>query len=107
MLLTAIIGIAALVAPTGLLAPGVEGFEMTKPFWPFLWVYASENLFGMAGMLIAPGLLFGFLALVPFSDRGPGTAAKITKTVGLVLFGLIVLGILYAKLAPGQTHLGM
>lgn len=107
MLLTAVIGIAALVAPTGLLAPGVEGFEMTKPFWPFLWVYAAENLFGMTGMLIAPGLLFGFLALVPFSDRGPGLAAKITRTVGLVLFGLIVLGIIYAKFSPGQTHLGM
>jgi len=52
-LLVAVVAALALAWPAGLLAAGVEGYEVTKPFWPFLWIYAAENLFGMTGMLLA------------------------------------------------------
>jgi quinol-cytochrome oxidoreductase complex cytochrome b subunit len=75
--------------------------------WAFLWVYAAENLFGMNGMLIAPGILFGFLALVPLVDRSDGRAASVTRIAGVVLFVLMIAAIAYAALAPVQTHLDM
>jgi quinol-cytochrome oxidoreductase complex cytochrome b subunit len=103
----AIVATAALVWPATLSAPGVEGFEVTKPFWPFLWIYAAENLFGMTGMLIAPAVLFGFLAIVPVADRRDGRAASATRAVGVVLFILMLAAIVYAAVAPGQSHLGM
>ncbi len=106
-ILVAAVTLVAIIFPHGLLAPGVEGFEVTKPFWPFLFIYAAENLFGMTGMIIAPGLLFGFLAVVPFSDRQDGSLAKGTRVAGVVLFVVVVGAIIYAALAPGQSHLGM
>jgi ubiquinol-cytochrome c reductase cytochrome b subunit len=107
LILVAIVASAALVWPAALSAPGVEGFEVTKPSWPFLWIYAAENLFGMTGMVVAPAVLFGFLALVPVADRQNGRAARATRIAGVALFILIVAAIAYAALAPGQSHLGM
>lgn len=107
MLLVATVAGLALVSPVALLAPGVEGFEVTKPFWPFLWTYAAENLFGMRGMLIAPAVLFGFLAVVPISDRINGRLATLTRLAGITLLLLLVLGILFAILTPAQPHLDM
>ncbi len=106
-LLVAIVASAALIWPAALSAPGVVGFEVTKPFWPFLWVYAAENIFGMTGMLVAPAVLFGFLALVPVTDRRDGRAAQVTRVLGAVLFILMIGAIIYAAIAPGQSHLGM
>lgn len=107
MLLVAIVAAAALLWPATLSAPGVEGFEVTKPFWPFLWIYAAENLFGIPGMLLAPSVLFGFLALVPVADRRDGAAARAVRIAGVTLFILMAGAIVYAALAPGQSHLGM
>lgn len=107
LLLVAAVAAVSLAWPASLLSPGVEGFEVTKPFWPFLWIYAAENLFGMAGMLIAPSVLFGFLALVPVADRTDGARARVTRYAGVVLFGLMIIAIVYAALAPGQSHLNM
>lgn len=107
LILTALATILALVLPAELLTAGVPGYEVTKPFWPFLWLYAAENLFGIPGMLIAPGLLFGFLALVPVADRADGRAARLTRAAGVLLFLLMLAAIAYAALAPAQPHLGM
>ncbi|GIW53154.1 MAG: hypothetical protein KatS3mg081_2509 [Gemmatimonadales bacterium] len=107
LLLVAAVAALALAWPQDLLAAGVEGFEVTKPFWPFLWIYAAENLFGMGGMLLAPAVLFGFLALVPIADRRDGALATTVRIAGVVLFGLMIAAIVYAALAPGQSHLGM
>ena len=106
-IIVAVVAAIALLVPAPLLAPGVEGFEVTKPFWPFLWLYAAENLFGVSGMLLAPAVLFGFLALVPVVDR-PGTRlAAVTRWTGVLLFVLMVAAIIYAAVAPSQAHLNM
>ena len=107
LLLVTVLAALAVAAPAPLLAPGVEGFEVTKPFWPFLWLYAAENLFGLPGMLLAPAVLFGFLAVVPVTDR-PGTRlAAVTRWTGVLLFVLMIVAIIYAAVAPGQAHLNM
>lgn len=95
----------ALLWPEDLMAPGVAGFEVTKPAWEFLWIYAAENLAGMAGMLLAPTLLFGFLAVVPLTDREGGKLAGFTRAAGAVLLTLLVASIVYAWIAPAQVHL--
>jgi ubiquinol-cytochrome c reductase cytochrome b subunit len=105
LMLVALVAALSLAWPAELLAPGVEGFEVTKPSWGFLWIYAAENLFGTAGMLLAPIVLFGFLALVPLTDRGPGRAARVTRIAGVALGVLLVAAVLYAWIAPAQSHL--
>ena len=107
LLLVAVVAALALAAPAPLLAPGVEGFEVTKPFWPFLWLYAAENLFGLPGMLLAPAVLFGFLALVPVTDRQGTRLAAVTRWIGVLLFVLMIVAIIYAAVAPAQAHLNM
>lgn len=106
-ILVAIVAALAIAWPQGILAPGVAGYEVTKPFWAFLWMYAAENLLGLTGLLLVPAALFGFLALVPFTDRRDGTAATVTRVVGVVVFAVILIGIVYAALAPVQPHLEM
>ncbi len=107
LFLMALLGVLAMLQPWQLLAPGVGGVELTKPFWPFLWIYAAENIFGMPGMLIAPAVLFGFLAVVPLTDRKTGLLSSATRIAGAALFVILVIAITYAALSAPQTHLGM
>lgn len=106
-LLVAGVATLALASPAGLLAAGVDGFEVTKPLWPFFWIYTAESLLGMPGMLLAPAVLFGFLAVVPVADRRPGTGARLTRVLGVALFILLLGAIVYAAVAPAQPHLDM
>ena len=46
LLLFAGLGVLAAFMPEGLGYPAVAGVEITKPFWPVLWVYGLENLLG-------------------------------------------------------------
>ena len=54
----------------------------------------------MTGMLLAPAVLFGFLALVPVADQRDGRAARGTRVLGAVLFILVIGAIIYAAIAP-------
>ena len=110
LLLAAGIGALAALAPHGLGHPGVEGVEVTKPAWMFLWIYAVENTMGMVGMLVAPVVLFGFIAVVPWLDRNPAPGAPRPRwlvALALVLLAAWVGGIIYGFVAPQQQHLGM
>lgn len=109
LLFAAIAALAALFPP-GIGHPGVEGAEVTKPFWPFLWIYAVENTVGMTGMVIAPVILFGFLAAVPLLDRGHVGGARRPRwlfALGVLLLVAYVGGIIYGVFAPQKAHLGM
>lgn len=110
LLLFAAMGMIAALLPPGIGNPGIEGVEVTKPFWPFLWIYAVENTIGMTGMLIAPVILFGFLAVVPLLDRSTDHERPRPRwlTVLAALFLLAYIGgIVYGVFAPQQQHLGM
>ena len=55
--------------PTGLGPQGVEGIEVTKPPWYFVWLYQPENWFGLDALWVFSAVLFVGLLAVPFLDR--------------------------------------
>ncbi|MEX2284125.1 MAG: cytochrome b N-terminal domain-containing protein [Gemmatimonadota bacterium] len=110
LVFAAIIGMVAALFPPGLGFPAVDGVEVTKPFWPFLWIYAAENTLGMVGMLIAPAVIFGFLFMVPVIDRRPNEAGGrprwVSATAAAVAL-LYLIALVYGIFAPKMQHLGM
>ena len=109
LILVGIAGTLAALFPPGIGHPSVTGVEMTKPFWPFLWIYAVENQFGMWGMVVAPIIIFGFLFIIPLIDRprnGVGRHRVVTAAA-LIMLALYVGGIVYGVFAPQQQHMGM
>ena len=107
LLLGALSVLAALRVPA-LGDAGQEGIEITKPFWPFLWIYALENTVGLWGMVLGPTVVVSFLFLIPFFDRGvvPEHArpAWLSWLAAALLLALVA-GILYGAVAPQQQHL--
>ena len=59
------------LAPAPLGPQGVEGIEITKPPWYFLWLYQPENWFGLDALWVGGALLSLALLLVPLLDRSP------------------------------------
>lgn len=107
-----LLGLASTLAaffPPGIGHPSVAGVELTKPFWPFLWIYAVENYFGMWGMVIAPIVIFGFLFVIPLIDRPREGHPRhgLVTAISLMMLALYVGGILYGVFAPQQQHMGM
>lgn len=110
LLLLAGVGALAALFPPGLGHPAVAGSEVTKPFWPFLWIYAVENTMGIVGMIVAPAALFGFLALVPLVDRrhdDRGGRPIWMFSLGVLLLMAYLGALLFGALAPKAQHLGM
>lgn len=66
------LGIALILTalrPAGIGPEGVEGIEITKPPWYFLWLYPLENWFGLRALAVMPAALVAGLAALPFVDR--------------------------------------
>ena len=112
LILFGLVATLAALFPPGIGHPAVEGVEVTKPWWPFLWIYAVENTLGLWGMVLAPLGIFGFLFLVPVLDRGghehdTRERPRWLFALALVLLTLYVGGIIYGIFAPQMEHLGM
>lgn len=110
LLAFAVVGVLAVAAPEGLGYPPVQGVEVTKPFWPVLWVYGLENLLGVWGMILGPAVVGGFLVAVPLLNRDddgtPGRHGWV-GWVGLAL-GAVVLALwLYGVFGETRQHIGM
>lgn len=55
--------------PAGLGPNGVEGIEITKPPWYFLWLCPREDWLGLKALYIIRGTLTLGLLAIPFLDR--------------------------------------
>ncbi len=109
LVLLAIVTVLAVVFPAPIGPEPIEGIEVTKPPWPFLWLYAIENYWGIQWLLPASLAPFILLVAVPFVDRGDERDPRRRKAivvgffVGLaILFIFMLIGILIAP----QAHLG-
>lgn len=107
LLLVAGLGAAAAAWSPGLGFPAVGGVEVTKPYWPFLWIYAAENTMGLWGMIVAPAALFLFLVAVPLIDQGPGPRRRWVVALAAVVLAALIGALVYGALAPQMQHLGM
>lgn len=102
-----VIGVGLLLSgllPAGLGPAGVEGIEITKPPWYYLWLYPLENWFGLDALWLVPGILGVGLVALPFLDRSPERdprRRKLWMALGLlVLIGWAVLTIYGAVTVP-------
>ena len=102
--------ILSALAPAALGPQGVEGIEVTKPPWYFVWLYQPESWFGLDALWIFSAVLFVGLLAVPLLDRSPERdprRRKLWMALGLIVFvGWIVLTIL-GKTAELVSHVGM
>ena len=100
----------AVLFPPGLGPTPVEGVEVTKPPLPLLWLYPLENWFGLGAIFYASLMLFLFLALVPFLDRGPERLPLQRRAIvaaGSLVLAVILGLIALALLGPTAAHVGM
>lgn len=106
LLLTAVLA-AVLPAPLG--PEPIEGIEVTKPPWPFLWMFPIESMLGIGWLLPVSVTPIILLLIVPFLDRGKDRDPRsrllfiIAFLVGLaILFALTIL----AALTGPAEHIG-
>ncbi len=103
------LGVLALFFPPGVGPTPVEGVEVTKPLWMFLWYFPIEGWFGVTAILWAAVALFVLLAAVPFLDRGPERSWRkrpVTMAVMVVLLAAMLAFTLLALFTGGAEHLG-
>jgi len=85
----------------------VEGIEVTKPPWYFLWLLPLEENFGVKALMYAWTGLFIVLVLVPFIDREPHADPRRRKVMmtlmALILIMLITLTV-YGAVRPTEKH---
>ena len=106
------LGVALLltaIRPAGIGPEGIEGIEVTKPPWYFLWVYPFEDWFGLRALFVAPGLLMLGLAAVPFLDRGEERDPR--RRRGWVALAVVVVVLLaalsvYGFVSRPVSHVG-
>lgn len=102
------LGIISVLFPPVIGPTPVQGIEVTKPPWPFLWMYALENWFGLPAILWGGGVLFGLLVLLPFADRNPQRSWRRRPVVmiatALAVVAMIVLTIIAIVTTP-EAHL--
>ncbi len=108
--LVVIVATLALAFPAPLGPEPIAGIEVTKPPWPFLWLFPIESALGIQWLFPASITPFIILVAIPFIDRGEERDPRRRKLIvaafliGLaILLVLMLLGILSAP----QNHLGM
>ena len=96
-------------APARLGAAGVEGIEITKPPWYFMWLYPFENWFGLSPLYIVPGLLSAGLLAVPFLDRSRERDPRRRRfwiTLGTLVLAAWLILTIYGRFQTPAEHVG-
>jgi quinol-cytochrome oxidoreductase complex cytochrome b subunit len=98
------------LAPAGLGPAGIEGIEITKPPWYFLWLYPWEDWIGLKALYILPAILTAGLLAIPFVDRSgerDPRRRRIWMALGIVVL-LAWLGLtIYGAVTVPVSHTGM
>jgi ubiquinol-cytochrome c reductase cytochrome b subunit len=106
LVLLAVLTVLAVVFPPGVGPTPVAGIEVTRPLWPFWWMFTLENLFGLAAILWGAAILFALLIAVPFVDRNPERWWRrrpvATGAAVVVVLALVVLTVLTAVSSPAE-----
>ncbi len=95
--------------PTGLGPAGVEGIEITKPPWYFLWLYPWEDWIGLQALYLIPGLLAIGLLAIPFVDRSKERdprRRKLWMALGLIVLLAWVGLSIYGSVTVPVSHTG-
>ena len=110
LVLLGLLSIAAVLFPPPVGSTPVAGVEVTKPLWPFWWMFTLENWFGLPAILWGGVVFFLLLFSVPFVDRSAKRSWRtrpVAMTIGAVILAtLVVLTILMAATTPA-AHLSM
>jgi len=106
LVLLGALGILTVLLPPTVGPEPVAGIEVTRPPWPFWWMFTLENWIGLSGILWGGGALFLLLILVPFVDRNDRRhwrSRPVAMTLAaIVLLAMIVLSILAVTTTPAQ-----
>jgi quinol-cytochrome oxidoreductase complex cytochrome b subunit len=98
------------LAPAALGPAGIEGIEITKPPWYFLWLYPWEDWLGLKALYIIPGFLILGLAAVPFIDRSPERDPR-RRRLWMALAVVVILAwiglTIYGAVTVPVSHTGM
>lgn len=102
LVLLAVLSIVAVLFPPPVGPTPVAGVEVTKPMWPFWWMFTLENWFGLPAILWGGLVLFGLLFAVPFIDRNPKRSWR-TRPVAMTVAALVILGLIVLTVFMGIT----
>lgn len=100
--------VVAVLIPPEIGPSPVEGIEVTKPPWPFLWMFALENWFGLTAIVWGAGVLFALLVLLPFADRNPRRSwreRRVVMTSAVLVLATIITLSIVAALTTAAEHL--
>ncbi|CAL8972702.1 Cytochrome b6 [Propionicimonas sp. T2.31MG-18] len=104
------LGLLAVTFPPPVGPAPVEGIEVTKPMWPFWWMFTLENWIGLSGILYGGGALFTILVALPFIDRNPHRAwrhRRVAMTIASAIVAAIIVLTILMAFTTAKTHLGM
>ena len=102
--LTALLAIASLLLPAPFLSAPYHDLEITKPPWPYYFLYAWENIGGAVSMIWSPLLIIVPLLLLPYALEQLPLARRTAQRIGDgVFYGgvLITLALSYWIAASG------
>jgi ubiquinol-cytochrome c reductase cytochrome b subunit len=102
-----LISFIALVVEPPLGGGPVEGMEITKPPWMFLWIYSLENIW-VDFLIIAPAIIFMSLILLPIIDRGSSIdprERKIVITIFIIMLMLLAVLTINGMITSAGHHM--
>jgi quinol-cytochrome oxidoreductase complex cytochrome b subunit len=98
------------IQPAGLGPNGVEGIEITKPPWYFLWLYPWEDWLGLKALYIVPTILTVGLLAIPFLDHPPERDPRRRRfwiALGAIVFVAWVALTIYGAVTVPVSHTEM
>ena len=98
-----VITVLSFILPAPFYSQPYSGIEVSKPAWWLLWIYALENVWGLAPLVFAPAVLFAVFVGIPFFTKDR-IGADLGVYIYLVTFSVLTALALWAAFAPPVAH---